>query len=96
MAEADERIELIVERHSSGPELAAATRRKAEPPEETDSDGKRETPIRPERFARLVTLAGILIEAARDGEQAQGQRSSASASRSASRSCARTSTCSTS
>ena len=33
------------------------------------SNGKRETPIRPERFARLVTLAGILIEAARTGSK---------------------------
>src|SRR5205085_6937780 len=32
-----------------------------------DSDGKHEAPIRPERFARLVTLAGILIDAAREG-----------------------------
>ena len=35
--------------------------------EEPDGDGKRESTIRPERFARLVTLAGILIEAARRG-----------------------------
>jgi proteasome accessory factor C len=34
-----------------------------------DADSKRETPIRPERFARLVTLAGILIEAARSGSK---------------------------
>src|SRR5205814_7194886 len=33
------------------------------------ANGKRETPIRPERFARLVTLAGILIEAARTGSK---------------------------
>ena len=33
-----------------------------------DADGKRESPIRPERFARLITLAGILIEAARDAK----------------------------
>src|SRR3954465_12729899 len=35
----------------------------------SSSNGKRETPIRPERFARLVTLAGILIEAARTGSK---------------------------
>ena len=34
----------------------------------TTSDG-RESPIRPERFARLVTLAGILIDAAREGRK---------------------------
>ena len=35
----------------------------------SEADAKRETPIRPERFARLVTLAGILIEAARSGSK---------------------------
>jgi proteasome accessory factor C len=34
-----------------------------------DADGKREAAIRPERFARLVTLASVLIEAGRAGEQ---------------------------
>ncbi|MEA2467432.1 MAG: proteasome accessory factor, partial [Thermoleophilaceae bacterium] len=69
--EADERIRLIVERHTNAPELAARARRRSEPdPSEADtSNGKRETPIRPERFARLVTLAGILIEAARTGSK---------------------------
>ena len=67
-AEASERIALIIERHSSGPEVAAAARRKAVPVEEADSNGRRETPIRPERFARLITLAGMLIDAARTGE----------------------------
>ena len=33
------------------------------------AEARRETPIRPERFARLVTLAGILIEAGRTGEK---------------------------
>jgi proteasome accessory factor C len=32
-----------------------------------DADGQREAAIRPERFARLVTLASILIEAGRGG-----------------------------
>ncbi len=45
-------------------------KRKASPAvPSSDGDGKRETPIRPERFARLVTLAGILIEAARGGSK---------------------------
>jgi proteasome accessory factor C len=36
--------------------------------EEVEEEDDRETsPIRPERFARLVTLAGILIETAREG-----------------------------
>jgi proteasome accessory factor C len=71
--EADERVRLIVERHSSAFELAPPKRRRAaeadQPAESHSSNGKRETPIRPERFARLVTLAGILIEAARTGSK---------------------------
>ena len=69
--EAEERVRLIVERHAHPLELAAPKRRtSAEAAAEPASDnGKRETPIRPERFARLVTLAGILIEAARTGSK---------------------------
>jgi proteasome accessory factor C len=63
-----ERIGLIVERHSHSHEMAAAVKRSATAGDaDADTNGKRETPIRPERFARLVTLAGILIEAARTG-----------------------------
>ena len=70
VAEADERVRLIVERHSGAFELATAKQRSAaEPVEAESSNGRRETPIRPERFARLVTLAGILIEAARTGSK---------------------------
>jgi proteasome accessory factor C len=69
--EAAERVRLIVERHSSSFELAGPKRRSAAAATEASdsSNGKRETPIRPERFARLVTLAGILIEAARTGSK---------------------------
>src|SRR5215213_2034879 len=70
--ETEERIRLVIARHSDGPELAKPVRRKASTPGPTppaDGDGKRDTPIRPERFARLVTLAGILIEAARAGSK---------------------------
>jgi predicted DNA-binding transcriptional regulator YafY len=68
--EAAERVRLIVERHTSAPELAPAKRRTAAAAAEPESsNGRRETPIRPERFARLVTLAGILIEAARTGSK---------------------------
>src|SRR4051794_37695959 len=67
--EAADRVRLIVERHSHAFELAAPARRRertaATEDSASSSNGKRETPIRPERFARLVTLAGILIEAAR-------------------------------
>src|SRR5215204_4988497 len=68
VSEARDRLELVTERHARPPELAspARRRRKAEP--EEDDDG-REAPIRPERFARLVTLAGILIEAARESRK---------------------------
>ncbi|MEA2410338.1 MAG: proteasome accessory factor [Thermoleophilaceae bacterium] len=75
--EAAERVRLIVERHAHPPELAARARRSGGSVTSGDHDGsptsssngKRETPIRPERFARLVTLAGILIEAARTGSK---------------------------
>jgi proteasome accessory factor BC len=68
--EADERLRLVIERHSSDFELAAKKQRRSRPAEEpADTNGKRESPIRPERFARLVTLAGILIEAAKDARK---------------------------
>jgi proteasome accessory factor C len=70
--EAAERVRLIVERHAEPLEIAAPVRRRtpaAAEATETSSNGRRETPIRPERFARLVTLAGILIEAARTGSK---------------------------
>src|SRR5215208_4884555 len=72
-----ERVRLIVERHSSLLEAAPAAAervrvdggeegpRGAEPP----PDQGREAPIRPERFARLVTLAGILVQAAREARK---------------------------
>ena len=69
--EADERLKLVVERHSSGPEVAKPVKRTPGPvvAAVADAADKRDTPIRPERFARLVTLAGILIEAARAGSK---------------------------
>ncbi len=63
--EAEERVRLVAERHSSAMELAPPDTRRRE--EEPEDDGNRDTGIRPERFARLVTLAGILIETARGG-----------------------------
>jgi proteasome accessory factor BC len=61
------RLELIIERHSEPPELAKEIKPKAA---ETEADEDREiSPIRPERFARLVTLAGILIDTAREGRK---------------------------
>jgi predicted DNA-binding transcriptional regulator YafY len=71
--EVEERQRLLVERHASEPELAPKARRRPRPEPESeddgDDDGGHEAPIRPERFARLVTLAGILIEAAKDARK---------------------------
>ena len=65
-AELDERLALLTERHSGTLELAKKARKRAEAPTPSSSGAKRDTPIRPERFARLVTLASILIEAGRE------------------------------
>jgi predicted DNA-binding transcriptional regulator YafY len=70
-----ERIELLVERHAGEPQIAAVASAAAG----ADSDGSGvgaesgnghhpEGAIRPERFARLVTLASILIDAGRAGD----------------------------
>ncbi|HKP88476.1 MAG TPA: WYL domain-containing protein [Thermoleophilaceae bacterium] len=76
--EASERVRLIVDRHAEPLEPAAAKRRSAKPAPRADADAdapfagqaaSEKAPIRPERFARLVTLAGILIDAARQGEK---------------------------
>ncbi len=63
--EAEERVQAVIHRHADEIELAKPVKRRPRP--EPEDDGKRESTIRPERFARLVTLAGILIEAARAG-----------------------------
>jgi proteasome accessory factor BC len=67
-AEARERLELVIERHAQPLELAPPVKRRPSEPDEAEEDGH-ESPIRPERFARLVTLAGILIEAAREARK---------------------------
>ncbi|MBV9606538.1 MAG: WYL domain-containing protein [Solirubrobacterales bacterium] len=70
-----ERVDLLVERHAGDPQLAPA----ASGPGGADDSGPAgvadagnghhpEGAIRPERFARLVTLASILIEAGRAGD----------------------------
>ncbi len=73
VAEADERIALIERRHDGDPDLAAlapaGVRSSAYQPEEPEGRVKREAAIRPERFARLVTLASVLIAAGRAGER---------------------------
>ncbi len=63
-----ERVELLIERHSGEPlELAPEATQPAPQTAaaDTNGDARGEAAIRPERFARLVTLASILIEAGR-------------------------------
>jgi predicted DNA-binding transcriptional regulator YafY len=79
-----DRLDLLVERHEGEPQLAAAGRSDRtdvagsengvepdEPASSADSAGgpHAESGIRPERFARLVTLASILIDAGRAGRR---------------------------
>ncbi|MCW2989823.1 MAG: hypothetical protein JWM73_417, partial [Solirubrobacterales bacterium] len=69
-AEVAERVALVVERHEQPFDIARVSKARSAQvePEESSSSSKREPGIRPERFARLVTLASILIEAGRAGK----------------------------
>jgi proteasome accessory factor BC len=71
--EVQRRAALVAERHAEGGiELAPPAPRRAQAEGEvtpTPSATRRETSIRPERFARLVTLASILIEAGRESRR---------------------------
>ncbi len=70
------RVELLHERHGDGPELAPAVDAPPDDAAPVDGDApssRREASIRPERFARLVTLASILIEAGRRGQNLQAE-----------------------
>src|SRR4051812_37494279 len=74
VAEVDERLARLGERHADSPELAPAVPRASETVSENgageNGNGRRDpAAIRPERFARLVTLASILIDAGRAGER---------------------------
>ena len=68
--EARERVELLVERHRGEPSFLPEER--AAPPadpvedDEPPARSRAEAGIRPERFARLVTLASVLIAAGRE------------------------------
>jgi proteasome accessory factor BC len=66
--EAEERLTTLRKRHRGEFEAAKAVARPAaeSTARPARSNGHAESPIRPERFARLVTLAGLLIEAARE------------------------------
>ena len=72
-AEARERLDAIVERHTGEPftSVAEGTPPGAEDPEaaEAPARSRQEAAIRPERFARLVTLASVLIAAGRAGRR---------------------------
>jgi proteasome accessory factor C len=71
----EDRIALLAERHEREPSLAEPVATSAEHSGNgaaTNGDapaGRREAAIRPERFARLVTLASILIDAGRAGDR---------------------------
>jgi proteasome accessory factor BC len=73
---ATERIETIVERHADPePDFVAepVATHNVDPAGNghpaPERNGQAEAPIRPERFARLVALAGILIQAGREGRK---------------------------
>jgi len=77
VTELRERVALLVERHSGEPQIADTVAspvraegdragHPADTPDPNEGGGSRpDAAIRPERFARLVTLASILIEAGR-------------------------------
>jgi proteasome accessory factor C len=67
--QAEQLVRLVAERHAEPIDLAPAVERKPQEEEEDDDAGKHESHIRPERFARLVTLAGILIDTARESSK---------------------------
>lgn len=70
--EAESRRALLRDRHENGFKPAKIVDRPLrDAPRRTRSSGRGEAAIRPERFARLVTLAGMLIEAAKEGERLQ-------------------------
>jgi proteasome accessory factor BC len=75
--EAAARLSLIVERHENEPDFVADPKRRRAVTKEgvngkpDRANGQGDTPIRPERFARLVALAGILIQSARNGGRPQ-------------------------
>jgi predicted DNA-binding transcriptional regulator YafY len=70
--EAEQRLELLHRRHENGFEPATTIERPLrEAPRRARANGRGEAAIRPERFARLVTLAGLLIDSAKRGEWLQ-------------------------
>jgi proteasome accessory factor C len=86
-AELQERVELLILRHTGEPQVRPAARAAADAhgaaaggastsrrPGPEDGNGHHpDAAIRPERFARLVTLASILIEAGRAGRRLESR-----------------------
>ncbi len=73
-SEFHERVEVLIERHIGEPALADSVSASVAPaherPAPEPANGHRgDAAIRPERFARLVTLASILIDAGRAGRR---------------------------
>ena len=69
-SEARERLDLLHDRHRNDFEPAETVDRPLrEAPPRSRGNGRGEAAIRPERFARLVTLAGLLIDSAKKGER---------------------------
>src|SRR4051795_13258011 len=78
VAEVDERLAQLAERHEDGPDVAPAVPPAPAPAGENgageNGNGRRDpAAIRPERFARLVTLASILIDAGRAGQRLRAE-----------------------
>ena len=70
--ETEARVATLRDRHDNGFEPAEVVDRPLrDAPRRSRSNGRGDAAIRPERFARLVTLAGMLIEAAKAGERLQ-------------------------
>jgi proteasome accessory factor BC len=68
--EAESRLGLLHDRHHNGFQSAEIVDRPLrEVPRRARTNGRGEAAIRPERFARLVTLAGLLIESAKGEER---------------------------
>jgi predicted DNA-binding transcriptional regulator YafY len=69
---ADGRLKTLRDRHSNGFESAETVERPLRANgRRSRSNGRGEATIRPERFARLLTLAGLLIEASKKDERLQ-------------------------
>jgi proteasome accessory factor BC len=72
-----ERLELLIERHTGAPQLAPAldapgasgVAGRSEAEADSDNGHHPDAGIRPERFARLVTLASILLDGGRGGRR---------------------------